>query len=69
MKELVIPKGETVWAGYYNPSDTLRFIVTTKGNSREYYYLYESVDGVFKKLGKAKSPKDLEKKFDVWKRV
>lgn len=58
------PKGEIVWTGYYNLSHQLRFIITSKP-SRDYYFLYEVVDGTFKKLGKAKTPTELEEKFKI----
>lgn len=59
------PRGEQVWVDYYNANHELIYIMTSKESSREYYFLYELVDGVFKKLGKARSPKELEEKFDV----
>lgn len=46
----------------------LCFILTSK-ESREFYFLYELVDGEFKKLGKARTPKELEDKFEVSKRM
>lgn len=58
------PKGERAWVGYYDINHELRFIVTSK-ESRDYYYLYAYTDGEFKKLGKARSPKELEEKFGV----
>jgi hypothetical protein len=63
------PKGELVWVSYYNRKNELLFIMTSKG-SRETYFLYELLDdGKFKRLGKASSPKDLEEKFEVGKRM
>ncbi len=47
----------------------LMFIITSKESSRDYYFLYELVDGSFKKLGRARSPKELEEKYDVDKRI
>ena len=41
----------------------------TSKEARDYYFLYELVDGKLKKLGKARSPKELEEKFDVEKRI
>lgn len=61
---MTYPKGEDVWVGYYNLDNKLVFIMTSKP-TRDYYFLYEFVDGVFKKLGKAKSPLELEEKFRV----
>ena len=56
------PKGEIVWVGHYDINHELRYITTSKP-SRDYYYLYEVVDGKFVKLGRDKSPKKLEEKF------
>ena len=58
------PKGETVWVSYYNSNKELLFIMTSKP-IRDFYFLYEVVDGEFKKLGKAKNPAELEEKFKV----
>ena len=63
------PKGERVWVGYYNTDHELIFILTSKESSREYYYLNKLVDGVFKKLGRSRSPRELEIKFDVDKKM
>lgn len=62
------PKGERVWAGYYNRKGELLFIVTSK-EAREYYFLYELKDGEFKKLGRAKSPPELIEKYQVTMRM
>ena len=62
------PKGERVWVGYYTEKHELMFIMTSK-EARDYYFLYELVDGKFKKLGKARSPKELEEKFEVDRRL
>lgn len=66
--ELTYPKGERIWVGYYSRDHELLFIMTSK-ESRDYYFLYELIDGKFKKLGRAKSPKELEERFEVDKRV
>lgn len=58
------PKGEIVWVSYYNSNKELLFIMTSKP-IRDFYFLYEVVDGEFKKLGKAKNPTELEEKFKV----
>ena len=62
------PKGEMVWVSYYNSSHELLFIITSKP-ARDYYFLYEVVDGEFNKLGRAKNPKELESKFAVEDRI
>lgn len=67
-RELIYPKGERVWVGYYNTNHELILILTSK-ESRDYYYLYELVDGGFKKLGRARSPVELEERFEVNKRL
>ena len=65
---MTYPKGERVWTRYYNLSHELIFILTTK-QTLDFYFLYEFVDGTFKKLGKAKSPLELEEKFNVRERM
>lgn len=62
------PKGENVWTYYCNASGELMFIMTAK-IQRDYYYLYELNDTSFIKLGRSKSPIDLEQKFDVNKKL
>ena len=69
MSNLKYPKGERVWVGYYNAQHELLFILTSKESSRDYYFLYELVDGAFKKLGRARSPRELEAKFNVEKKM
>ena len=69
MEQIKYPKGEKVWVGYYDTQKNLRFIMTSKENNRDFYFLYELVDGQFKKLGKARSPKELEDKFEVSKKL
>lgn len=65
---MTYPRGEQVWTSYYNSLHELLFIVTSK-QTRDFYFLYEVVDGAFKKLGKAKSPLELEEKFKVHERM
>ncbi len=69
MSEPKYPKGERVWVGIYSKDHELMFIITSRESSRDYYFLYELVDGSFKKLGRARSPKELEEKYDVDKRI
>ena len=59
-----IPSSETAWVEYYNLKKELRFIVTSNKN-RDFYYLYECKPEGITKLGKSKSPLDLEEKFKV----
>ena len=63
------PKDERVWVGLYNQSHELKFIITSKESSREFYFLYELADGEFRKLGKSRSPRELEEKFEVGKKI
>ncbi len=65
--ELKYPKGERVWVGCYNQTNELKFIITSK-EARDFYFLYELVDGEFRKLGRSRSPKELEEKFEVDKK-
>ena len=67
-KQYKYPKGEIVWTGYYDKQGELRFIVTSKP-LRDNYFLYELVDGVFKKLGRSKNPTELENKFGVLQKM
>lgn len=69
MSEPKYPKGEQIWVAYYTSGRELLFILTSKETSREYYFLYELLDGAFKKLGRSRSPRELEEKFDVNRRL
>lgn len=62
------PKGEEVWTSYFNKNDELVYLITSKP-TRDFYLLYELVDGSFKKLGRAASPLDLEERFMVEERM
>lgn len=59
------PKGEHAWTGYYNKEGELRFLLTSKENDRSWFFLYENLNGELKKLGKAKTPAELEEKYHV----
>ena len=64
-----IPKGETVWVNYRNSKGDTVCILTSK-EARDFYFLYEVLpDGKLNKLGKAKTPPELEAKFNVYKRM
>lgn len=64
MSKLKYPKGEIVWVTYRNTSEEIKYIMTSKP-IRDTYYLYELVDGEFKKLGKAKTPPKLEEAYKL----
>lgn len=60
------PKGEKVWVTYLSSDFTPRFAVTSKISNKDNYYLYEIIeDGVYKKLARAKSPNELEEKYNI----
>ena len=66
---MTYPKGETVWVQYVDRNQQTAFILTSKESSRDYYFLYELTGGSLKKLGKARSPTELEEKFRVFERL
>ena len=63
------PKNETVFLSYHNKSGKQLFILTSKKDSRDWYYLYELANGKCNKLGKSRNPKELEEKFKVYERM
>ena len=69
MAELKYPKGEKGWVSYYNRSGKLIFIMTSKENSRDWYFLYEVDGDKLKKLGKARTPPELEDRYDVLEKM
>ncbi len=70
MGKIKYPKDETVWCCYNNRSGQTMFVITSKGYDRSAYFLYEvQQDNTCKKLGKSKSPLDLEKKFKVMEAI
>lgn len=58
------PRGEIVWASYYNADGALRFLITSKPD-RESYFLFKVDDGKLTKLGKSKTPAQLIEKYNV----
>lgn len=68
MSKIKYPKGEIVWVSYYNKSKELKFITTSKP-ARDAYYLYEFIDGEFKKLGRAKTPTKLEEVYEIDRKI
>ena len=65
MAEPKLPKGEHAWIGYYNRAGELLFVLTSRENDRSWFFLYENQDGTLKRLGKAKTPPELEEKYKV----
>lgn len=58
-----------MWVRYVDRHQNTLFILTSKETSRDFYFLYELVGDTFKKLGKARSPTELEEKFQVHERL
>lgn len=70
MGKIRYPKDETVWCCYSNKAGRIMFLITSKGFDRSAYFLYEVLqDNTCKKLGKSKSPIDLEKKYKVMEAI
>lgn len=67
--EFNVPKGEQVWVRYNNTKGKTVCVLTSKP-ARDFYFLYEvKPDGSLAKLGKARTPPELEEKFDVEARM
>lgn len=66
--EIKCPKGERLWVRYYDKKNSLRFFITSK-EVRDYYFLYEVSGDSVKKLGKARTPRDLEIKYKIEERM
>jgi len=63
--EINIPKNETGMVLYRNRQGIPVFLLTTK-QQLDFYYLYSvSETGAVTKLGKSRSPKELEVRHDV----
>lgn len=58
------PKGEDICVRYHNRAGELIFLLTNKLGS-EYYFLYEYRDNVFNRIGKSKSPAEIEERFNI----
>ena len=70
MPEARYPRGETALVGYYNSSGDRVFLLTERQNKDGWFFLYEDQpDGTIKKLGRSKSPVELENKYDVSKKM
>lgn len=69
MLGIKVPKGEKVWVSYLTSDKRPKYIITSK-LSKDYYYLYEvNNSGEIKKLGRAKSPNELENAFEVKQKI
>lgn len=58
------PRGERCWAGYYNAAGKALFAITSK-EARDAYFLYDLRGDAPQKVGKAKEPPELIKRFHV----
>ena len=65
MPEIRTPSGERIWVQYFDDGQTLKYIMTSKDPNRDYYILYEVKDGKLNKLGRSRSPYELEEKFGL----
>ena len=54
-----VGKDEICWASYYDADKNLKYVVTSN-KDRTMHYLY---DGNYNKLGRAKSPLELQEKY------
>lgn len=61
---MLCPRGEIAWTGYYDREGVLKYLTTSKP-TREYYYLYKVENGKLEKLGRSKSPIELEERYEV----
>jgi len=68
-KTISCPRGEQIWLRYNNLDGELLFMLTSKVSNRDYYYLYEVKEGSLEKLGRARTPIELEDKFSIKKRT
>ena len=57
-----IPKSEKIWVKRISEGGGL-YYTTSKIDDRSYYYLYKITDGKAVKIGKSKSPAELEEKY------
>lgn len=62
MSDIKYPKNEKVWVRFYK-EDQLQWIITSKGNSRDMYFLYEIQDRKCIKKAKNRDPRVLEDKM------
>jgi len=57
------PKNEIVWVRYISESSDPIYIITSK-QIRDWYYLYKiNSDGTLERIGRAKTPSELESKY------
>ncbi len=59
-----LPKNEILWERYYNKDGEMLFVMTSD-KLAETYTLYSYKDGFFVRLGRGRSPTELEQKNSV----
>lgn len=57
-----IPKSEHIWTMHTTSNGDV-FYTTAKENDRSMYFIYKMIDGKAVKLGKNKSPLELDRKY------
>lgn len=65
MPKITYPKNEILWTTYRNSENEVMFYLTSN-QSRDTYYMYEMQDTSGKKLGRGKTPPELEERFGIW---
>lgn len=66
---ITCPKGERGWITYYSRDHEPRFFLTSKGADRSQYILYEVTGSALRRLGKGRTPRELEEKFRIEERL
>lgn len=64
----MISKNEIPKVGYIN-KDGIEFAVITANQTETQFFFYEFDGNEYKKLGKANSPPELEKRFNIKERM
>lgn len=57
-----IPKSERIWTHRTTKNKNV-YITTSNQNDRTYYFMYKIIDRKAVKLGKSKSPLELDRKY------
>ena len=60
-----IPKTERIWARIYGKGRKNCHVITSKEDSRSMYYLYDCSGSEIRKLGRGKSPAELEQQWPL----
>ena len=55
------PKGEKIWVSYIDQEGGIKYIVTSKTNNRDVYFLYEVGNDGLTKISKNKNPSEFER--------